>query len=149
MARTRDLWFTTGTRGPKRKTARHPDRGGDKNSKRWLAVWTDPAGNEATKTFHKKTDAERYASSQETDAIRGTYLDPQRAKITVGQWCDTWIAGYATRKPSAVRSARVHIAQIKKEFGGKTVGLVRPSHVKAWTARLAAEGHKPSYVFAC
>lgn len=149
MSHVKDLWHTSGTRGPKRKTARHPDRGGDKDAKRWLAVWNMPGGQQPTKAFAKKGDAERYGAAQETDAARGVYQDPRKAKVTVGQWCDVWLAGYGTRRPSTVRQAQVHIAQIKKEFGGKTVASIKPSQVKGWTARMTVEGYAPSYVFAC
>jgi integrase len=148
MAHVKDLWFTSGARGPKRKTAKHPDRGGDKAAKRYLAVWNMPGGAQPTKAFDRKIDAERYAAAQETDAHRGVYQDPNKAKITVGQWCDTWLLGYRTRRPSTVRQAQVHIKLIKAEFGAKTVASIRPSHVKTWTARLTVEGYAPSYVFA-
>ena len=42
MARVRDLWHDK----KRRKTARHPDRGGNKDAKRWLAIWLDPDGKE-------------------------------------------------------------------------------------------------------
>jgi integrase len=84
----------------------------------------------------------------ETDALRGTYLDPKVARTTVADWCDRWLAGYATRKPSTVRQARTHVAQIKAEFGTTALGAVRPSQVKAWTARLRAGGYEASYVYA-
>jgi len=55
--------------------------------------------------------------------------------------------------------ARVHVARIKAEFGGMRLSAVRPSHVKAWTARLRMEGKQSSdgtpgplaasYVYAC
>ena len=79
--------------------------------------------------------------------------------MTVGEWCDTWLEGYATRRPSTVRQAGVHVARIKAEFGGMRLSAVRPSHVKAWTARLRMEGKQSSdgtpgplaasYVYAC
>jgi integrase len=79
--------------------------------------------------------------------------------MTVGEWCDTWLEGYATRRPSTVRQARVHITRIKAEFGGMRLSAVRPSHVKAWTAKLRTDGKTgtdgapealaPSYVYAC
>jgi integrase len=134
MARVRDLW-------------KNPDRRGGRG-KRWLAVWTGPDGAEHTQAFAKKTDADRYGQAQETDAARGTYIDPKAARITVAQWCETWLAGYATRRPSTVRQARVHVAQIKNEFGQLPLGAVRPSHVKAWTSRLRGEGAAVSYVYA-
>jgi integrase len=47
-----------------------------------------------------------------------------------------------------VRQARVHIARIVEAFGDMPLSAVRPSHVKAWTARLTGDGHEPSYVYA-
>jgi hypothetical protein len=78
MARTRDLWKDPARRG---------------HGKRWLAVWAGPGGREQTKAFAKKSDADRYGAAQETDATRGTYLDPRLARTTVGQWADDWIRG--------------------------------------------------------
>jgi hypothetical protein len=60
VGHTRDLWFTEGKRGPKRKTGKHPDNGGDKNANRWQAVWTDPDGKEATHTCATKLAAGHY-----------------------------------------------------------------------------------------
>jgi integrase len=144
MPRVRDLWYDR----ERRKTARHPDNGGNPKAKRWLAVWAGPDSREATKAFAKQSDAVKYATAMEADALRGTYIDPRAAKITVAQWCDTWLAGYETRRPSTVRQARVHLRQINAEFGTLTLARVRPSHVKAWTSRLLANGAGASYVYA-
>jgi integrase len=133
MARTRDLWKDPARRG---------------HGKRWLAVWAGPGGREQTRAFAKKSDADKYGAAQETDASRGTYLDPRLARTTVGQWADDWIRGYRRHRPSTVRQARVHLVQIKAEFGGMPLQLVRPSQVEAWLARLKAEGLSASYVYA-
>jgi integrase len=47
-----------------------------------------------------------------------------------------------------VRQAEVHVAQIVAAFGPMPLAAVRPSHVQAWTAKLTADGHAPSYVYA-
>jgi len=60
----------------------------------------------------------------------------------------TWLAGYRTRRASTVRQAEVHIARIRSAFGPMQLAAVRPSHVKTWTAQLAAEGLAESYVYA-
>jgi integrase len=144
MARVKDLWTAT-VKGPDgRPVKKHTGRHG--KGKRWLAVWTGEDGREASAAFAKKSDAERYGAAQETDTLRGVGIDPKAARVTVAQWCDTWLTGYATRRESTVKAARVHISQIKAEFGGLQLGAVRPSHVKTWTSRLAAEGAAPSYV---
>ena len=112
------------------------------------AVWARPDGRETTRAFAKQSDAVKYATTMETDALRGTYIDPRAAKITVAQWCDTWLAGYETRRPSTVRQAKVHLRQVTAEFGAVPLAGVRPSHVRAWTSRLLAGGAEASHVYA-
>lgn len=63
------------------------------------------------------------------------------------QWCDLWIEGYKVNRDSTVREARTHIRQIVAEFGAMQLSAVRPSHVKAWVAKLK-DSAKPSYVYA-
>jgi hypothetical protein len=78
----------------------------------------------------------------------GQYIDAKTARLTVAEWCDTWLAGYTTRRPRTVRQAEVHITQITAAFGPMALAGVRPSTVRAWTARLKDAGHADSYVFA-
>ncbi|WP_395105272.1 tyrosine recombinase XerC [Actinomadura sp. SCN-SB] len=148
MARVKDLWWTSSS--PRRKTARHPDNGGKKDAKRYLACWIGPDGRERTRAFpdNARGKAKRYAEDMEADARRGTYVEPRAARTTVREWCATWLAGYRTRRPKTVRSAQVHIAKILDEFGDLPLSAVRPSHVRAWCARLKDEGAAPSYVHA-
>jgi hypothetical protein len=75
MARVKDVW------------AAYPERWG--RGKRWLAVWIDPAGRERSRAFAKKAEAEQYASKMEIDAARGAYIDRNKARITVEEWCAT------------------------------------------------------------
>ena len=68
--------------------------------------------------------------------------------MTVGEWCDIWLAGYRTRRKSTVRQAEVHIKLIKEHFNAVPIGSVKPSDVRGWTAKLTAEGRADSYVYA-
>ena len=134
MARVKDLWAT------------YPERRG--RGKRWLAIWISPAGREQSRAFGKKNDAEKHAAKMEADIARGAYIDPGKARITVAEWCRTWLEGYGAHQPSTVRQAKVHISRIVQEFGRYPVGSVRPSQIRAWTARLREEGLKDSYIYA-
>jgi hypothetical protein len=97
---------------------------------RWRARYVDDAGNEHTVT----------------DLIR--FWAPKIAQTTVDAWCDTWIAGYRTRRKSTVRQAEVHLRLIKKAFGEMPLSSLKPSRVKAWTSQLKVEGRADSYVYA-
>lgn len=115
---------------------------------RWRARYRDDAGKEHARHFDRKVDAQRWLDEVTTAVVTGTYVDPRTARTTVAAWCETWLAGYATRRASTVRQARVHVAQITAEFGGMALSAVRPSHVKSWTARLHSDGYEASYVYA-
>lgn len=114
----------------------------------WRARYRDAAGKEYARHFTRKVDAQRWIDETTASVVTGTYTDPKTARTTVEQWCVTWLAGYATRRTSTVRQARVHIAQINKAFGSTRLADVRPSQVKAWTAQLKAEEYADSTVYA-
>ena len=80
--------------------------------------------------------------------LTGTHVAPRHARLTVGEWCDTWLDGYRSNRDSTVRQAVTHIKRIKAAFGVMGLGSVRPSHVRTWCAQLDAEGLEPSYVYA-
>jgi integrase len=115
---------------------------------RYLSHFRDTSGCEVTKAFALKRDAQRWLDEQTAEMVRGTYVHPTAVKTTVGEWCETWLSGYASRRPRTVRQARVHIAQITTTFGSRPLAAVRPSDVKSWTARLKADGLADSYVYA-
>jgi integrase len=120
----------------------------------WRARYRDDAGKEHARHFERKVDGQKWLDEQTAALVTGTHVAPKTAKTTVGEWSDTWLGGYATRRPSTVRQAKVHIRQIKAEFGGMRLSVVRPSHVKAWCAKLRREGGEAgeplsaSYVYA-
>ena len=115
---------------------------------RYLAHFRDPSGREVTKAFALKRDAQRWLDEQTAEMVRGTYVHPTAVKTTVREWCETWLAGYASRRPRTVRQARVHIAQITAAFGNRPLATIRPSDVKSWTAKLKVDGLADSYVYA-
>lgn len=113
----------------------------------WRARYRDSAGQEHARHFDRKVDAQKWLDEATAALVTGTHVAPKNAKLTVAQWCDTWLAGYAARD-STVRQAKVHVARIKAEFKAVPVGGLRPSMVKAWTVKLKDEGLEDSYVYA-
>lgn len=115
---------------------------------RWRARYVDNAGREHTKHFERKVDAQNWLKSSMASVVRGDHVAPKAARLTVGEWCDTWLAGYRTRRKSTVRQAEVHIKLIKEHFGAVPLAAVKPSDVRGWTSRLTDEGRADSYVYA-
>jgi len=115
----------------------------------WLARYRTVAGGaQKTRSFARKTDAQRWLDEVTAAVVTGQYVDPKTARTTVEQWCATWLKGYQTRRPGTVKMARVHIAIINREFGSQRLGDVRPSQVRAWTSRMTTEGRAKSYIYA-
>lgn len=116
----------------------------------WRARYRpSPRSAQLTRSFARKIDAQRWLDEITASVLTtGQYIDARTARMTVGEWCDTWLAGYGTRRPRTVIQAKVHISQIKTAFGTVPLSAVRPSTVRAWTARLKADGLADSYVYA-
>jgi integrase len=141
-----DLWTKT-VRGADGNAQSVPSSR-DGRGMRWRARYVDDRSGEHSKAFGRKVDAQRWLDGQTTAIVSGTHVAPRDAQLTVKQWCDLWIEGYKINRESTVRQARVHIAQIVSEFGGMPLSAVRPSQVKAWTAKLRADDMEASYVYA-
>lgn len=114
----------------------------------WRARYRDADKVERQRTFTRKVDAERWLAEVTASMANGTYVSPATAQTTVGEWLDTWLVGYGNRAPGTVKMAKAHAAHIRAEFGRRRLADVRPSDVRAWTARLARDGMAPSYVYA-
>ncbi|MEV4472901.1 site-specific integrase [Nonomuraea sp. NPDC049504] len=134
MAHVKDLWFKS-VNTPGGKPQRVPTKRNGKG-KRWLAVWIDLDGRQQTKAFAKKTDAERHLNLMEADKARGNYIDPNGAKTILSVLAKTWLESH-TADPSTRTIYegywRVHIAP---RFGGREIGAIRPSDIRAWLKQL-------------
>lgn len=114
---------------------------------RYRLRWRDHDGKEHARDFRLAKDAKAERGRIEDALAKGTATDPSLRKITVAQWCDTWIDGYSARE-STRRQAKTHLAIIRRDFGGRRLGSVKPSDVRAWIRDLQDEGRAVSYVYA-
>jgi integrase len=115
---------------------------------RYRARYRDSSGQEHLKRFALKRDAQRWLDQETSKLQQGTWVSPRSAKITVGQWCDTWLRSYGTRKPSTIRQAKVHVSKIIEAFGSRRLDSIRPSEIGSWLVELKEDGYTDSYVYA-
>ncbi|MCW2904733.1 MAG: Integrase fusion protein, partial [Streptosporangiaceae bacterium] len=146
MARVRDLWFSE-VNSPdgkpvKKKTARHPDNGGSKEAKRWLAVWIGPDGKEKSKAFLIKDKATKYSRKMEEDAERDEYIDPDAGKELLGPLGKKWLRLRDVGAASFIRYESTFRLHVEPAFGHRQVRSVKPSEVLEWLRELAkTHGH--------
>jgi len=83
-------------------------------AKRYRVRYRTPEGKSAERAaFATKRDAQAFSATVEVSKLRGEYVNPSDAKITVGQLGPAWLARQVHLKPSALRpleiSWRVHV----------------------------------------
>jgi hypothetical protein len=55
---------------------------------RWYARYRTPDGQQRTRTFARKVDADHFLVEIEASKQRGSFVDPRRASPTIGDWAD-------------------------------------------------------------
>lgn len=97
-----------------------------------------PDGNERSRTFRLRKDAERYEREHRAALDKGSWIDPRHATRTVWDYANRWMDERHDLRPRTVelyRSLlRVHILPT---FGSLSIGKVAPPAVRAWNAELA------------
>ncbi|WP_113704605.1 tyrosine-type recombinase/integrase [Nonomuraea lactucae] len=144
MARVKDLWYTSGKDADgnliRVPTKRHPDRGGSKRAKRWLACWFGPTGKEETKAFEVKTQAANHATKMEADRLRGQYVDPKQGQqrlIDYGN--EKWLPSQLHLRPNSVELYEQHLRKhIYPRLGNRRMATLARSDMKAFVTAISA-----------
>lgn len=105
---------------------------------RWRARYRDAAGKEHSRHFVRRVDAQTWLDDVAAAVRTGTYADPRRGRVTVGDWAPRWLEGQVHLKPST----QDRYAGILREHvlpAWSTVQLVDVTHsdVQTWITRLA------------
>ena len=123
MAHVEDRWEKV-VAGQRVRTSRY----GAGN--RWRARYIDADGRERSQTFSRKGDAERFLVATEADLLRGSYVDPQRAKLTLVAYADRWLASQPLR-PSSRRTYEIYLrTRILPALGTRGLGSITPTDVR-------------------
>lgn len=117
-----------------------------KNGKRWQVRYRDANRRDRQRTFSRKADAERFRATVVADIARGDWIDPERAKETVGQWADRLVAAKegTIKDSSALRNAVTLDKQIKPHWADVPLGSVTHGDVLGWISSMRADGLSPS-----
>lgn len=100
---------------------------------RWIGRYRDPAGNEHSRTFDTRREAQAWISAQQVAMIRDEWVDPQGGKLTVLQVCESYMA--AATKPQTADARRQLINNLGP-LASVRLDQLLPSMVEAWHATL-------------
>ncbi|MFD8556793.1 tyrosine-type recombinase/integrase [Streptosporangium canum] len=92
-------------------------------------------------TYATRTDADRALTLIEAQIISGEWTDPERGKILLSDYAESWIKERPNLRPKTIEGytwlRRRHIVP---GLGGVAVGKLTPQMVRTWRADLLANG---------
>ena len=116
-------------------------------NRKWRARVYDASGKQIARHFDRKSDAERWEAFTKAAVSRGDWIDPSRARVTVGEWAAQWMAAQVQLKPTT--HARYELAlrrQVLPTWEDIPLSAVSYAQVAAWVQRLTASGLAPATV---
>src|SRR3954451_10143795 len=103
--------------------------------------YRDGHGQGHARHFKRKVDAQRWLDEVTAAVQTGTYVDPKRARTTVGELADVWLAGEINLRPSSrARYADVLKPHVLPRWGNVALIRVTPGDVQAWLSERSNRG---------
>lgn len=115
------------------------------SSGRYQAHYTDPNGKRQTapSTFDSKQAADRWLAQQQTELVRGSWLDPTAGRVTFAAFAEQWLAAppRPLRESTRLNYRRFLDRYLLAELDGFRLGdfelqSITPAVVREFAARL-------------
>lgn len=106
----------------------------------WKVRYRDPDRVERARTFTKRKDAEAFASTVETDILRGDYVDPRAGKGTLNEWATKWSSTLTVKPRTQASYESLLRSRILPKFGKRQLASLRRSDIQEWIASMMKEG---------
>ncbi|MEQ4714760.1 site-specific integrase [Nonomuraea sp. B19D2] len=116
-------------------------------SGRYQASYLGPDGrrHNAPETYERKGDAERALSLIEAEIVKGDWIDPERGKIKLNDYAETWIKERPGLRP---RTVDLYTWTLNKHItpylGGVQLGKISTAMIRRWRAELLGKGVSPT-----
>jgi integrase len=110
----------------------------------WKVRYRDPDRVERARTFDRKIDAENFASSIETDILRGDYVDPRAGHVPLEEWAKKWAGGLTVKPKTKATYESLLRSRVLPVFGNRRLSQLRRSDIQEWIAAMLEEGLSPS-----
>lgn len=106
--------------------------------KRYRVLYRKPDHSQGQKRgFIRKREAELFLASTEISKASGTYVDPSRSRITVGDWLDGWMLDRTDLRPtSRERAEGIVKTHIRPKLGKYPLGDLDHRTVQGWASGL-------------
>ncbi|WP_249033878.1 tyrosine-type recombinase/integrase [Prauserella marina] len=118
---------------------------------RYKVRYLDPDGQERSKTFpdKQKARAEDFLRDVEADVRRGSYIDPDAGKVLFRDFAQNWLDGQTFEETSRQSTESRLNSMVLPYFGGKELGAIKPTDVRAWVRWMQSAKKESSYQSVC
>lgn len=100
----------------------------------YLACYQSPEGDDVSKTFKLKRDAEAYLHTVEVAILQGSYVDPKAGKIPLADYLNGWL-DIQVWKESTDQQVRCHMRNhVLPELGPLALRSLSRRRVQQWIA---------------
>jgi integrase len=96
-------------------------------------------GRKVSMSFDRERDAKNWLTTVESSKLAGSYVDPNRSKITVGTWAEQWISSKVNLAPKTKdRYEQIIRAHIEPRWGKVPLAKVTHAELQRWIAGIDA-----------
>jgi integrase len=107
---------------------------------RWLARWVDHDGNERSKAFARKAEAQVHVSQVTAALTTGTYADPRRGSTTFATVAQSWFDSKSGLKPKTRAGYRSLLdVAVLPRWGEAPLREITHADIQAWIHQLATD----------
>jgi integrase len=125
-------------------------RDGNGRAIRYRVRFRTPTGEQRSKTFTRKIDAQAFIDGTGVALSTGAFVDPVRGRTTFEAWWERWwptqLGLRASTRARDEGYARVHIHD---RFDGVQLASIDRVLVETWIAELIAKGLAPATIHKC
>jgi integrase len=141
VASIEDRWTSTAADGRRLPNNRHG------SGLRWRARYYDSNGRQHARHFPRKVDAQQWLDSVVVAVGTGSYVDPNRSKVTVGHVANQWLAGKINLKATTrARYENILAVHVLPRWSATPLAAVEHGEIRAWLASLTATGQSGASV---
>ncbi|HET9442849.1 MAG TPA: tyrosine-type recombinase/integrase [Acidimicrobiales bacterium] len=110
----------------------------------------DSSGQEYSRTFRTRKEAERFQATERADRARGSWIDPRRSSTRFIDVAAEWLASHPTKKESSLaRDESILRVHVLPAIGDTPVGQLTPVDVQrlvnGWAASLGPRTVRRQY----
>lgn len=113
----------------------------------YRARYRDPLGEQRSKTFVRKADAQRFLLEMESEKARGSWIDPRGAEMPLAMWAEEFLSLCRRLSPTTLEAYRRDVRKyVLPRFGSYRLGRIPPDEIENWLNDEIAAGIAPSSV---